>query len=171
MEVEPGTYIVANAGYLVLSAIDRKQTGPDGFAFLVCDGGMELNTRPLLYGSRHPFYVVGTDGSLKSSELDTGALDPHRDLRVVVGRCCESGDSLSLDAEGHIVPRLMADAEVGEYLVVGGSGAYCSSMSPFQYNSHTQAPELLLRSTGKLELIRQPQTLEQLTANERPLAP
>jgi diaminopimelate decarboxylase len=169
MEVEPGTFVTANAGYLVTSVIDIKRTGPDGFEFLVCDGGMETNTRPLLYGSRHPFFVVSRGGELLSSEFDLGGLDPEGDLRIVVGRCCESGDSQSLDAEGRIVPRLMARPQVGGLLVVGGCGAYCASMSPFNYNSHTQAPEALLRESGRLDVIRSAQKLSQLTANERPL--
>ncbi len=170
MEVEPGTYIVANAGWIVTSVLDVKRTGADGFEFLVCDGGMEVNTRPLLYGSRHPFYLVSADGRLKSSEYDLSGLDPERDLRVVVGRCCESGDSQSLDEAGRIVPRLLAAAEPGDWLVVGGAGAYCASMSPFNYNSHVQAPEVLLRADGRLHLARRRQTLEQITANEIGLA-
>ncbi len=169
MEVEPGTYIMANAGYLVTTVIDKKRTGPDGFQFLVCDGGMEVNARPLFYGSRHPFYVVSREGDLLSSEFDLSGLDRDKDLRVVVGRCCESGDSQSLDAEGHIIARLMAEPRVGDFLVVGGCGAYCASMTPFSYNSHTQAPEVLLRSNGRLDLIRRPQALPQLTVNELPL--
>jgi diaminopimelate decarboxylase len=169
MEVEPGTYVMANAGFLVTTVIDVKSTGRDGFQFLVCDGGMEVNARPLLYGSRHPFYVVRKDGAIASSEFDLAGLDPVRDLRVVVGRCCESGDSQSLDVEGHIVPRLLAEAAVGDFLVVGGCGAYCSSMTPFTYNSHTQAPEMLLRVDGRLDVIRRPHTLRQMTANEAAL--
>jgi diaminopimelate decarboxylase len=169
MEVEPGTYVMANAGCLVTTVIDRKRTGPDGFEFLVCDGGMEMNARPLMYGSRHPFFVVSRDGSLLSSEFDLGTTHPRDDLRVVVGRCCESGDSQSLDPEGHIVPRLMAAPEIGDFLVMGGCGAYCASMSPFNYNSHVQAPEVLLRENGRLDLIRSTQRLSHMTANERPL--
>ncbi len=162
--VEPGTYIVANSGYLVTRVIDRKSSGPDGFDFVVADGGMEANTRPLLYGSRHPFYVVARDGALRSAEWDlTGeGLAP----RVVAGRCCESGDSQSLDEHGHVVPRRMADPAVGDLLVVGGAGAYCAAMSPFNYNSHLQAPEVLLCADGALRVVRKPQTLEQITANE-----
>jgi diaminopimelate decarboxylase len=165
-EVEPGTYIMANAGSVVTTVIDVKSTGSDGYQFLVCDGGMEVNARPLLYGSRHPFYVVSRDGELKSSEFDLKGLDPERDLRVVVGRCCESGDSQSLDAEGRIVPRIMAEPAAGDFLVIGGCGAYCASMSPFSYNSHTQAPEVLLRVGGRLDVIRRAQSGRQLTANE-----
>ena len=167
MAVEPGTYIVANAGYLVTRVLDKKWSGPDGFEFIVVDGGMEANTRPLLYGSRHPFYVVSKKGDLMSSDwaLD-GASAQHAD-RVVVGRCCESGDSQSLDDRGHIVPRTMADPDVGDYVVIGGTGAYCSTMSPFNYNSYLQAPEVLLRRSGELVIIREQQRLEQVVTNER----
>jgi diaminopimelate decarboxylase len=164
--VEPGTYVVANAGYLVTQVLDRKWSGPDGFEFIVADGGMEANTRPLLYGSRHPFYVVSASGQLLSSEFDLDEARPELDHRVLVGRCCESGDSQSLDQHGHIIPRLMADPQVGDLVVVGGAGAYCSAMSPFNYNSHVQAPEVLLRTDGTLRVIRRRQTLDQLLENE-----
>jgi len=166
MEIEPGTFIVANSGSLITSVIDKKQTGTEGFEFLVLDGGMEANARPLLYGSQHPFYVVSKEGKVLSSEFELNAFDPEGDLRVVVGRCCESGDSQSLDKLGNIVPRVMADPQIGDYVVIGGAGAYCASMTPFNYNSHVQAPEVLLRRDGELRLIRKAQTLAQMTANE-----
>jgi diaminopimelate decarboxylase len=166
MSVEPGTYIVANAGYLVTRVLDRKWSGPDGFEFIVLDGGMEANTRPLLYGSRHPFYVVSHKGELLSSESDLNQDHDRLDLRVVVGRCCESGDSQSLDHHGHIVPRKMADPEVGDYVVIGGAGAYCSAMSLHDYNSCLQAPEVLLREGGELVPIRRLQRLEELVKSE-----
>jgi diaminopimelate decarboxylase len=165
MVVEPGTYLVANAGWLVTRVIDRKSSGADGFDFVLADGGMEVNTRPLLYGSRHPFYVISKAGELLSSEFDLGAARGAAE-RVVAGRCCESGDSQSLDSHGHIVPRRMADPAVGDLLVIGGAGAYCAAMSPFNYNSHVQAPEVLLRADGQLQVIRSAQTLDQVTANE-----
>ncbi len=163
MGVEPGTYIVANAGYLVTTVIDKKSSGPDGFDFLILDGGMESSTRPLLYGSRHPFDVVSRHGELLSSEH---ALPADLSARVVCGKCCESGDSQTLDAHGHIAPRPMADPEVGDHVVVGGAGAYVAAMSLVGYNSHPQAPELLLREDGSLRIIRQRQTLAQLRENE-----
>ncbi len=166
MSVEPGTYLVANAGYLVTRVVDRKWSGPGGFEFLVTDGGMEANTRPLLYGSRHPFYVISRAGELLSSEWNLNDPNVELDFRVVVGRCCESGDSQSLDHHGHIIPRMMADAQVGDFLVVGGTGAYCSAMSPFNYNSHLQAPEVLLATGGSLQVIRRAQSLDQVVANE-----
>ncbi len=169
MAIEPGTYIVANAGFLATGVLDKKSTGDDGFNFIIADGGMEANSRPLLYGSRHPFYVVSKSGRLLSSEFDLGELYPETDYRVVVGRCCESGDSQSLDAHGHIIPRLMANPELDDYLVIGGAGAYVSSMTLINYNSYLQPPEILLRTSGELQVIRAPQRLEQIVQNERPL--
>ena len=166
MEVEPGTYIVANAGYLVTQVIDRKRTGDDGFDFIVANGGMEVNSRPLLYGSRHPFYVVASDGRLLSSEFDLAGLDPQADRRIVVGRCCESGDSQSLDEQGHILERVMAAPQVGDFVVIGGCGAYCAAMTPFNYNSQVQAPEALVRADGSMAVIRRPQDVAQMWANE-----
>jgi diaminopimelate decarboxylase len=166
MEVEPGTYIVADSGYLVTQVIDRKQTGADGFDFIVANGGMEVNSRPLLYGSSHPFYVVAADGQLLSGEFDLSGLDADADRRIVVGRCCESGDSQSLDEEGHILERVMANPKVGDYVVIGGCGAYCAAMTPFNYNSQVQAPEILARADGSLAVIRRAQNSEQIWANE-----
>lgn len=169
MQIEPGTYITANAGFLVTRVMDKKSTGEDGFNFVITDGGMEANTRPLLYGSRHPFYVISKNGDLLSTEYDHSNLMEETDYRVVVGRCCESGDSQSLDSRGHIIPRLMADANFDDYLVIGGVGAYCSSMTLTNYNSYLQPPEVLRRSSGELQLVRELQSLEHMVANEKSL--
>lgn len=165
MEIEPGTFLVANSGYVITKVLDKKQTGKGGLSFVIVNGGMDVNTRPLLYGSRHPFYIISKEGQLLSSEFE---VDPKNSLRemILVGTCCESGDSLCLDAEGHNLPRRMAEPEISDIVVVGGSGAYCSSMSPFNYNSHTQIPEVLFTTDGELRLIRRRQTLEQMMQNE-----
>jgi len=161
-EIEPGTYIVANSGYAVTRVIDMKSTSRSNF--IVVDGGMEINSRPLLYGSRHPVYIISGEGThVKSSEFSaiSGGYEA-----VVSGKCCESGDCQTLAPEGHSVPRPMVQPEIGDLAVIGGAGAYCSSMSPFNYNSHTQIPEVLLTSGGDLQLIRKRQTLQQILENE-----
>lgn len=165
MEIEPGTYLMANAGYLVTKVIDKKHTGPNGFEFIVLDGGMEANARPAMYGSVHPFYIVSKRSELLSSDF-------HTDLSIslpeinVAGKCCESGDMQNLDILGNIVPRRMADPEIGDFVVIGGAGAYCSAMAPFNYNSHTQIPEILLREKERIDVIRNRQTLQQIIQNE-----
>ena len=164
MEIEPGTFIAANMGYVVTTVRDMKKTGESGLCFAVVDGGMDLNARPLLYGAQHPFYVVSGDGRLLSSEFeDTGTT--ARDM-MVVGTCCESGDSLCLDSHANSAPRRMAEPEIGDLIVIGGAGAYCAAMTPFNYNSHLQAPEVLYTTDKQLKLIRKRQTLEQMVANE-----
>lgn len=166
MEIEPGTYIVANCGYAVTKIIDKKRTGEDGFHFIIANGGMEINARPIMYGSQHPFYMISAKGELISSEFQVGELAKSDYEAVVVGRCCESGDSQSLDANDVSVPRKMIEPDIGDYFVIGGTGAYCSSMTPFNYNSHTQIPEVLFTADNKLKLIRKRQTLEQILENE-----
>ena len=164
MLVEPGTYVVANSGYLVTRVIDKKWSGKDGFEFLILDGGMESNTRPLLYGSMHPFYVVSKEGTLLSSEFDPEIA--RQDARVVCGKCCESGDCQTLDGQGNIKPRPMADPAVGDLVIVGGCGAYCSSMSVSNYNSYLRAPEILVREDGRVTVIRKRQSFKQLIEDE-----
>lgn len=164
-EVEPGSYTITNAGYLITKVIDKKSTGEDGFNFLVLNGGMEVNTRPLMYGAKHPFYVVSSQGDLLSSEFNLSDV-PENSMWVPVGRCCESGDSQSLDEEENIIPRKMAEPKIGDFLIIGGCGSYCSTMSPFNYNSHTQAPEVSKQTNGEIRTIRKPQKLEQVMENE-----
>lgn len=164
MEIEPGNYVVANAGFVITSVIDKKKTGNDGLNFLVLDGGMELNTRPLLYASQHPFYIVSKSGKLLSSEFDEKSKDDFQ--AVLVGRCCESGDSQCLNVDGLNTPRKMTEPEIGDYIAIGGTGAYCSTMSPMNYNSHGQVSEILYTFDHKLKEIRSKQTLEQLISNE-----
>jgi len=165
MEIEPGTYIMANSGYAVTSIIDKKRTGPGGLNFIIADGGMEINARPLLYGSEHPFYLISQDGTLISSEFTLPSDLEHE--AVIVGKCCESGDAQSLDFDGVSKPRRMGTPQIGDLVVIGGTGAYCSAMTPFNYNSHLQAPELLADQKGALRCIRVRQSMEQLIANER----
>lgn len=165
MEIEPGTFLAANSGYVVTKVLDKKRTGTNGLSFIIVDGGMDANTRPLLYGAQHPFYVISKDGRLLSSEYN----DESKDLLnrfVVVGTCCESGDSLCLDTHANTVPRHIAEPDIDDVVVIGGSGAYCSSMAPFNYNSHTQISEVLFTKDGNLKLIRKRQTLEQIMQNE-----
>ncbi|MCL2153028.1 MAG: diaminopimelate decarboxylase [Oscillospiraceae bacterium] len=162
MEIEPGTYIVANSGYAVTRVIDKKSTSRSNF--IIIDGGMEINSRPLLYGSRHPVYIISSgDAHVMSSEFSSigGSYEA-----VVAGKCCESGDCQTLCPDGHSMTRAMAEPEIGDVAVIGGVGAYCSSMAPFNYNSHAQVPEVLYMASGDLKLIRRRQTLEQILENE-----
>ncbi len=164
MEIEPGTFIMANSGYCITNIIDKKRTGKDGLNFLLLNGGMEINARPLMYASRHPFYLISKEGELLSTEFNLDKTNTYE--AVVVGRCCESGDSQCLDENDSPVPRLMTEPKIGDYLVIGGVGAYCSSMTPFNYNSHQQIAEVLVDENKEATLIRKRQDLSQIIQNE-----
>ena len=58
LEVEPGTFLVANAGVLICSVIDCVDTGKDGYDFLKVDAGMTEVLRISLYGGQHPIVSV-----------------------------------------------------------------------------------------------------------------
>lgn len=158
LEIEPGTFIVARAGALIFTVIDTADTGPDGYAFLKTDGGMTEILRPSLYGAQHPIWVV-------PAQPETRSTKPV----LVVGHCCESGDLLTPEPGNPeaLDPRELPEARVGDALVVGGVGAYCSGMSAKNYNSFTEAAEVLVGRDGELHLIRKRQTLDQLITNER----
>jgi len=154
LEIEPGTYLVANAGVVVATCVDVVDTGQDGYLFAKLDAGMTEVTRPSLYGAQHPIAVLA---------------EGRPAARVVfVGPCCESGDILTPapgDPEA-LAPREVARPEIGDLVVVGGAGAYCAAMSTGNYNSYPLAPEVLREPDGSLRLVRRRQSLEQMLANE-----
>lgn len=157
LEIEPGTFLTANAGALVCSVMDVVDTGDEGYAFIKTDAGMNDILRPALYGAQHPIALFPET--------------PHDETQqeyLIVGHCCESGDMLSPEPgnpEG-LKARCLERAETGDLLVIGGAGAYCASMSAKNYNSFPEAPEVLLAKDGSMKLIRSRQTLEQMVGNE-----
>ena len=154
LEIEPGTFLVANAGVVVATCVDVVDTGRDGYRFAKLDTGMPEVTRPSLYGAQHPIRVLA-EGR------------PETDV-VFVGPCCESGDILTPapgDPEA-LAPRRVARPEIGDLVLVGGAGAYCAAMSTINYNSYPQAPEVMLEADGTLRLLRRRQALEQVWGNE-----
>jgi diaminopimelate decarboxylase len=154
LEIEPGTYLVANAGAIVATCVDVVDTGREGYLFAKLDTGMTEVTRPSLYGAQHPIDVLARDRE---------AADV-----VFVGPCCESGDILTPapgDPEA-LAPRRVPRPRIGDLVVVGGAGAYCAAMSTINYNSYPQAPEVMLEADGSLRPLRRRQTLEQIWANE-----
>lgn len=157
LEVEPGTYAVANAGAVLATIQDVASTGAEGYEFLKLDAGMTEVLRPSLYGAQHPMEVFPIDDSPRA----------ERDY-IVAGHCCESGDILTPqpgDSEA-LAPRRLIEATIGDLLAIGGSGAYCAAMPAKNYNSFPEAPEILIRTDGNLQLIRRRQTLDQMLANE-----
>ena len=154
LEIEPGTYLVANAGLVVATCVDVVDTGHDGYLFAKLDTGMPEVTRPSLYGAQHPIHVLAQG----REEADV----------IFVGPCCESGDILTPapgDPEA-LAPRRVPRPQIGDLVIVGGAGAYCAAMSTINYNSYPQAPEVMLEPDGTLRLLRRRQDLDQVWGNE-----
>ncbi len=154
LEIEPGTYLVANAGLVVATCVDVVDTGHDGYLFAKLDTGMPEVTRPSLYGAQHPIHVLAQG----REEADV----------IFVGPCCESGDILTPapgDPEA-LAPRRVPRPQIGDLVIVGGAGAYCAAMSTINYNSYPQAPEVMLEPDGALRLLRRRQDLDQVWGNE-----
>jgi diaminopimelate decarboxylase len=158
LEIEPGTFLVANCGSLVTSVLDVISTGADGFEFIKLDAGLTEVIRPGFYGSLHPLVSIPAAGELRTTTKEY----------LVTGHTCIAGDTLTVavrDPETS-VPQLLAETQAEDLLVVERAGGYCSSMNMKNFNSFPEAPEVLVRKDGSFELIRKRQTLEQMTQNE-----
>lgn len=157
LEVEPGTYLVANSCALIAKVIDVVDTGLSGYRFIKVDAGMTEMLRPSMYGAQHPIAVVAADIE-RCNNLEY----------VIVGHCCESSDVLT-PAPGNpegLEPRLLPETVIGDLVVLGGAGAYCSSMAAKNYNSFPEVSEVMIFRNGSVELIRKRQTINQIMQNE-----
>ncbi|CDL85088.1 hypothetical protein [Xenorhabdus szentirmaii] len=162
LEVEPGTFSMALSGSLITRVIDVVNTGDNGYRFIKIDGGLTEIMRPSYYGALHPLVVVKHDGTLETNDIDE---------QMVCGHCCIAGDSLTPVAGNteDFTPVLLARAEINDYLVVERTGGYAASMSVKNFNSYPEAAEVCRVSKGAYHIIRERQTLEQMTQNERDL--
>ena len=118
--VEPGRYIVANAGVLLTRVLYRKRSG--GTEYVVTDAGMTELLRPSHYDAFHRVEVVGERG---------GAI-----IADIVGPVCESGDFL---ARGRELP----DVQPGDLLAVHSAGAYGFVMAS-HYNARPRVAEVVV---------------------------
>ena len=132
LELEPGTFMVANAGILMARIDDIVDTGREGHTFLKLDTGMNDILRPSFYGAQHPIAVL----SDASEQADY----------IVVGHNCESADLLT-SAPGKpemLSPRRLPKATIGNLVLIGGTGAYCAAMAAHGYNGFPSARELIV---------------------------
>jgi diaminopimelate decarboxylase len=118
--VEPGRFIVGNAGVLLARVMYRKRAG--GKEYLISDAGMNDLLRPSHYDAYHAVEAVHA--------RDT------RSIVDVVGPVCESGDFFALDRE-------VDDVDTGDLIVVRTTGAYGYVMS-FNYNARPRVAEVLV---------------------------
>ena len=126
--IEPGRFLVANAGVLLTRVLYRKRSGGKDYA--IVDAGMTELLRPSHYQAHHRVEPVQPP-ALSAPVMEEGAA-----VVDVVGPVCESGDFLALDrALGAIAP--------GDLLAVCSAGAYGYVMSS-NYNSRPRVPEVLV---------------------------
>lgn len=154
LEIEPGRFLVAESGVLISQVRAVKSMGSRHYVLV--DAGFSDLMRPAMYGSYHQISVLDSHGQIK----------PMTELQetIVAGPLCESGDVFTQQEGGTVVPRLLPQAQVGDYLVIHDTGAYGASMSS-NYNSRPLIPEVLI-TEGVPQLIRRRQTIEELLALE-----
>ena len=156
LEIEPGTYLLANACAVLSVVQDIVSTGADGYEFLKLNTGMTEILRPSIYGAQHPIYILQAEASSETRDY------------MIAGHCCESGDILT-PAPGDpelLAPRRLPLTRIGDLCVIDGAGAYCAAMSTKHYNSYPEAAEVMLDCAQVPHLIRRRQKREAIWANE-----
>ena len=152
LEIEPGRYLAAEAGYLIAEIRAVKEMGTN--LFYVGDAGFNNLARPIMYGAYHPISIARQDGQ---------ELEPSNDV-IVGGPLCESGDIFTQEEGGFVSARKLPPATIGDLLVIECAGAYGYCMSS-NYNSKPLAAEVMIED-GKARLIRRRQTFEGFIADE-----
>ncbi|MFQ5699760.1 MAG: diaminopimelate decarboxylase [Myxococcota bacterium] len=152
LEIEPGRFLVAEAGFLVCEIRAIKTTA--SHRFYLVDAGFGDLLRPALYGAYHPISIVPSDGARERASAEV----------VVGGPLCESGDIFTQDAQGYVEPRRLPEARVGELLVLECAGAYGYAMSS-NYNARPRGAEVSIQG-GRVHRVRARETFEDLMRGE-----
>jgi diaminopimelate decarboxylase len=140
--IEPGRFIVAQAGALVTRVLQVKRNGKK--TFVITDAGMNDLIRPALYQAHHEIVPV------RPREGKSRIVD-------VVGPICESGDFFAHD-------RKLAPIEPGDLIAILDAGAYGMAQSS-NYNTRLRPAEVLVEG-AKARLIRRRETMADLLGPE-----
>jgi diaminopimelate decarboxylase len=140
--LEPGRFIVAQAGALVARVLNVKRNGKK--TFVITDAAMNDLIRPALYQAHHDIVPVRPK--------------PGRPRTVdVVGPVCETGDFFARD-------RKLPSVEPGDLVALLDAGAYGMAQSS-NYNTRPRPAEVLVEG-AKATLIRRRETMADLLATE-----
>jgi diaminopimelate decarboxylase len=153
--LEPGRFIVGNAGVLISRVLYNKDSG--GKHFLIQDAAMNDLIRPTLYGAFHRIWPVVPAPGLPAPPEDFETDLPGTIQQDVVGPVCESGDFLARE-------RRLPLMQAGDLLATFSAGAYGLAMSS-NYNGRPRAAEVLVDGNRPL-LIRRRETFEDLVQGE-----
>ena len=143
--IEPGRSIVAEAGITLYNIGNIKEI-PGIKKYLITDGGMADNPRPILYQAKYEAVLVNKVNDNLPKELVT-----------IAGKCCESGDILIKDLK-------LPSASPGDLLAVFTTGAYHYSMS----SNYNRLPRLavVLINQGKDDLMVKRETYADIVRND-----
>ena len=144
--IEPGRFLVAQAGALVARVLQVKKNGKK--TFVITDAAMNDLIRPALYQAHHEIVPVRPRAG-RARAVD------------VVGPVCESGDFFARD-------RKLQPVEPGDLVVVLDAGAYGMAQSS-NYNTRMRPAEVLVEG-AKARLIRRRETIADLLGPEMTLA-
>lgn len=140
--IEPGRSLIGDSGVTLYTAGASKTTF-GGKKYVFIDGGMPDNIRPALYQAKYSVDVANRYESGK------------KELKDVVGKCCESGDIIATDI-------MLGDVKEKDTIIVYSTGAYCYSMS-MNYNGLTRGTVIFVNEDSVHVAIRK-QTFEDLTS-------
>ena len=139
--MECGRMITGPYGYLVSTVLHKKHIYKN---YAGLDACMANLMRPALYGSYHHITVVGKEHL------------PHDHIYDVTGSLCENNDKFAID-------RALPAIDIGDIVVLHDAGAHGFAMG-FNYNGKLRSSELLLKPSGKVELIRRAETIDDYMA-------
>ncbi|AUX09784.1 diaminopimelate decarboxylase [Halalkaliarchaeum desulfuricum] len=151
LAIEPGRYVVADAGVL-LTRVNTVKPTPDT-TIVGVDAGMTDLIRPALYDAYHP--IANLSANLSQEAIPA----------TVAGPICESADVFCDN-------RPLTRPERGDVLAVGIAGAYGYEMAS-QYNSRPRPAEVAVDGSDLSDSrpVRHRETVEDLTRVERPIEP
>lgn len=140
--MEPGRYLVGNAGVILSEVLYVKETATK--KFLIIDAAMNDLIRPAMYDAYHGIEAAAN----RSAPLQT---------YDVVGPVCETGDTFTMDRD-------LPEMKAGDFCVIKSAGAYGASMAS-NYNTRPMAAEVMVRD-GQFAVIRERQTYEDIIGGD-----
>lgn len=144
--LEPGRFLVAESGTLLVTVTDLKDTPK--FSFAGVDSGFNHLIRPMAYGSYHPI-------------LNASRIEGEKAEIVVSGYLCESGDVFNRNENG-AEPRPVTKPQMGDILAILNAGAYGYAMAS-NYNVRTRPAEVNVDG-GKARVTRRRETIDDILA-------
>ena len=141
--IEPGRYISAECSVLLGQVHAVKYN--HSHKYVGCDIGFNVLARPVLYDSYHEVEIY----------RESNVPSTRQEEVTIVGNICESGDIL---AAGRTLPEIFRHDILG----IQDAGAYGYTMSS-NYNNRLRPAEILIRESGQVQLIRERDTLEDLS--------